>query len=198
MAVISTNFSAPKTNEPTRAVSSSIYATVASTTKSFRRGWVQTATGRGKQPLNSTSRSFALVQNSDQRNPIFFSPEALCYCSSPEDEVREKLLEMRGLKLICRPAIPKDFDDDDSVIDSDRSPSPELPLYAPTPLRPSFDPHDHLLLDPKGQQAQGKSTFDVCRRSRSMRPMSDVFLGCFKGWCLRRKLISFQLTVCCW
>ena len=87
------------------------------------------------------------------RDFLHFSPEALCYCSSPEEEVREKLLEMRGLKLICRPATPKDFDDDS---DSDRSPSPELPLYAPTPLRPNFEAHIFGTLDQKGQQAQGE------------------------------------------
>ncbi|XP_028966608.1 histone-lysine N-methyltransferase 2D-like [Galendromus occidentalis] len=118
-------------------------------------------TNKGGLLINLYNRGFynqefshRLGANSDRS-----SPEALCYCSSPEEEVREKLLEMRGLKLICRPATPKDFDDDS---DSDRSPSPELPLYAPTPLRPNFEPH-HLLgqLDPKALQAQANGLLVV-------------------------------------
>lgn len=86
---------------------------------------------------------------------LFSSPEAVCYCSSPEGDVKEKLLEMKGLRLISRelPAATgqlKSSSDHNSNLmpsslkgnDKEQRPlSPTLPLYAPIPLRPSFDRH---------------------------------------------------------
>lgn len=106
---------------------------------------------------------------------VYFSssPEAVCYCSSPENDVKEKLLEMKGLKLISRDSsigpLKSSSDHNSNLMptnlksgDKERPCSPTLPLYAPIPLRPSYDKHQLITeIDKKITQVNSRKFFFI-------------------------------------